>query len=836
VPAGPDPRRANDLDSLARELDLLRRRAARGTRKSRVSLADLAGRVGLPRSTVHTYVAARTLASVEVLDRIVIELGASPAEQRLWSEAWYRIAAHLHEERHPRPAPAAAPPRQLPPDVPGFTGRRDALATLDTLLTEHGTVAISAIAGTAGVGKTALAVHWAHRAAEEFPDGQLYVDLRGYDQGEPRRPGDVLGGFLRALGVEGGGVPHDAEERAARFRTALAGRRVLVLLDNARSAEHVRGLLPGTPGCVVMVTSRDALAGLVARDGARRIDLDLLPEEDCVRLLRVLLDARVDADPLAAVELTRHCARLPLALRVAAELVRSRESTTITEVTADLADARRRLDLLDADGDVRTAVRTVFAWSYRQLPARAAELFRLLPVNPGPDIDVHGAAALAGADPPAAARLLDVLLRAHLVVGHGHGRYAMHDLLSTYAAELPATGRDAALNRLLDHFQFGAATAMDTCYPSERDRRPRVAAPGTPVPDLSSPDAARAWLDSERDNLVSAAVHTARHGQPGRTGVLATTLWRYLDSGSYHDEALTLHRHALDAARAARDATAEATALRNLSTVYRNLGDYEQSLAHARRALAVWTELGDQAGEAAALNSIGIVAGQLARFGEAVESYQRALAIRRRSGDRRAEAAVLLNLAFCSMEAGRYQHVREHLESARALFREVGDRLGEVHADNNLGTLHRKLSHSRQAIDHHRRCLAAYREMDHREGEADVHNSLALDYALAGRRDEAVHHHQRALDIAVEHVNRGTQVEILNAYGETLRAAGRQAEARAQHRRASALAEELGDHLAHARALEGIAATLEADGDIEQATARRREASRLYTELGQVRA
>ncbi|MFL6143243.1 MAG: ATP-binding protein [Labedaea sp.] len=830
VPGGPDPRRVGNLEGLARELDLLRRRAARGSRKSRVTFTDLADRLELPRSTVHTYVAARTLPPVEVLDRIVIELGASPAEQSLWGEAWYRIAGHLHERRHPGPTKLSSPPRQLPPDVADFTGRQEALAALDSVLTRHGTVVVSAVAGMAGVGKTALAVHWAHRVADRFPDGQLYVNLHGYDVREPRRPADVLGGFLRALGVPGDNLPQDVEERTARFRTALAGRRVLVLLDNAGNAEQVRDLLPATPGCLVVITSRDALAGLVARDGARRVDLDLLPEQDCLQLLRTLLGPRVDADPDAAGELTRRCARLPLALRVAAELVRDRE--TLAGVAADLGDAQRRLDLLDAGGDVWSAVRTVFAWSYRQLPDRAAELFRLFPANPGPDLDVYGVAALVAADVREATALLAVLRRAHLVTVHRPGRYAMHDLLRDYAAELAAAGRAEALDRLLDHYQFCATTAMDTCYPSERDRRPRVSAPDTPAPPLSRPDEAKAWLDAERDNLVGTVVHAAQQGEPARACLLAATLWRYLDSGSHHDQALTVHNHALVAARAAANGPAEATALRNLSTVWRNIGDYEQSLAHARASLAVWRQVGDEAGEAAALNSIAIVSGQLARFTEAFEHYERALAIRRRLGDRRAEAAVLLNMAYCRMEAGWYEHVQEYLESARALFQEVGDRLGEVHAEYNLGSLHRRLARYPQAIDHHRRCLTAYREMGQWDCEARAQNSLALDHTQADRPEEAVHWHQQALDSAVEHRNRGVQVDILNAYGDTLCAAGRTAEARAKHRAASILAEELGNKLAHAHALAGIAKTFEADGETEEAVRRRQEADTLFAELG----
>ncbi|HEY0638402.1 MAG TPA: helix-turn-helix domain-containing protein, partial [Pseudonocardiaceae bacterium] len=282
---GPDPRRVHSLSDLARELGLLRARAARGDHRARVSLDELARRVGQPRSTVHAYVTGKHLVPSDVLDEIVIALGATPAEQRQWGESWFRLAARRTPERRTA-APATTAPRQLPPDTHGFTGRVAELAALD----QGGPIRV--VTGTGGVGKTALAVRWAHRAAADFPDGQLCVDLRGFDPERPVEPADALAGFLRALGVDGAAVPPGAAERAALFRSLLAGRRMLVLLDNARDSEHVRPLLPGEAGCVVLVTSRDSMAGLVARNGAARTELDLLPRADATALLGALAGER----------------------------------------------------------------------------------------------------------------------------------------------------------------------------------------------------------------------------------------------------------------------------------------------------------------------------------------------------------------------------------------------------------------------------------------------------------------------------------------------------------------------------------------------------------------
>ncbi len=372
-------------------------------------------------------------------------------------------------------------PRELPADVRAFTGRLAELAGLDRLLAcasaEPAAMVISAVAGTAGVGKTALAVHWAHQVAPGFPDGQLYVNLRGYDPGQPMPAAEALAELLRSLGVPGQDIPPEAEERAARYRSLLAGQRMLVVLDNAGSADQVRPLLPGTPDCAVVVTSRDALAGLVARDGATRLDLDVLRPEEAVGLLRTLIGARVDAEPGAAAELARQCCRLPLALRVAAELAASRPDMPLGGLASELADLHARLDLLEAGGDPRTQVRTVFSWSYRHLDADAARTFRLLGLHPGPDVEPYAAAALTGTTVPQARQALDVLARAHLLAPASPGRYGMHDLLRGYARELTVTldtGQEqrAALTRLFDHYLHTSATAMDTLFPAEHHRRP----------------------------------------------------------------------------------------------------------------------------------------------------------------------------------------------------------------------------------------------------------------------------------------------------------------------------------------------------------------------------
>jgi hypothetical protein len=380
------------------------------------------------------------------------------------------------------------------------------------------------------VGKTALAVHWAHQVANRFPDGQLYVNLRGYDPGQPMTAAEALASFLRAFGVPGQDIPADPAERAARYRSLLAGKRMLVLLDNASGVEQVRPLLPGTSTCTVLVTSRDSLAGLVARDGARRSDLDLLSQAEAVALLRALIGPRVDADPAAATELAARCARLPLALRVAAELAVARAGASLAELASELADGRR-LDLLDAGGDEHTEVRAVISWSYHNLGVEARVKANHPEGPSGLDVDPRAVAVLIGSTMEQASGLLDELARAHLMQPTEPGRYGMHDLLQEYARELVVDSetveeRQATLSRLFDYYLSNAAAATDVLYPAGRRWRLGV---GRSTPSglrAFTPATARTWLDSELTNLIAMVAHAAAHGWPGHAIDLAATLFR----------------------------------------------------------------------------------------------------------------------------------------------------------------------------------------------------------------------------------------------------------------------------------------------------------------------
>lgn len=528
-PGGSDPTSVINLDDLARELGLLRARAARGTRSARVSLEDLAARVGEPKSTIHAYLTGRRLAPSQVLDRIVIALGTTPAEQREWAEAWYRVSAY-REAAHRvtgRARVGRSVVRQLPLGIDSFTGRDGQLAELDARLGASG--GIVAVCGTAGVGKTALAVHWAQRNVAAFPDGQLYLDLRGFDLDEPVAPSQALAGFLRALGVPDAEIPGELAERAACYRSLLAGRRMLILLDNARDVEQLRPLLPGTPSCAVLVTSRDNLTALIVRHGAHRLDLDVFSPAEAAALLRRLLGPSAEADQSAA--LAERCARLPLALGIAAELA---SSGSLAELVAELTPASQQLDLLDAGDDSRTAIRSVFGWSYQRLAAPLAHGFRLAGLAPGADLSTHAFAALSEASVSEAARTLGLLSGANLIRHAGPARFSMHRLLRVYARELgvltdPEPARWLALTRLLDHYLHTAAQAVDLLAADGERCRPELPTPSVATYPLADAAAATGWLDRERANLLELIRHAGAQGWPWHAIRLAQTVAQYFD-------------------------------------------------------------------------------------------------------------------------------------------------------------------------------------------------------------------------------------------------------------------------------------------------------------------
>jgi tetratricopeptide (TPR) repeat protein/transcriptional regulator with XRE-family HTH domain len=813
---------------------------------SGLSQEELAQRAGLSVRALANMERGRTRRPYKRSVRLLAEAMALPEPQRLDLDRASRLVTCDVPMPGQRPtADLAQPPagqvvpRELPASVSHFTGRAAELDELSDLMTggEGRALVICAVGGTAGVGKTALAVHWAHQVAGRFPDGQLYVNLRGYDPGQPVPAADALAGLLRSLGVPGQDIPPEETERATRYRSLLAGKQVLVVLDNAGSADQVRPLLPGTGTCTVVVTSRDALAGLVARDGAARLDLDLLPPQEAVALLRTLIGARAAAEPVAVAELAEQCCRLPLALRVAAELAASRPAMLLAGMAAELADLRTRLDLLAAGGDPRTQVRAVFSWSYRHLEAEDARTFRLLGLHPGHDLDPYAAAALTGTTVPQARRALDVLARAHLIQPAAPGRYAMHDLLRGYALELSATVDDdqeqhAALTRLFDHYLHTAAAAMDTLLPAERHLRPRIPRPATPVPPLAGPAAAREWLDRERATLVAAARHTAAHGWPGHAIRLADTLSRHLRIGGHISEALTIFGHALDAARRTGDRVAEAAALNDIGDVDDQQGRLQQSVDRYRQALALSRAAGDRAGEARALINIGLAETELGPYEQAARHQQEAVAICRDLGDRFGEARALGSLGLAWQRQGRYQRAAGYYQQSLDMFRAIGDREGEGYALGRLGVVDLRLGRYQHAAGYLHQALAMLHEMGDTSGEAETLIKLGEVYLGLGRGEQAAGNFEQALAMFRAIGSRALEAGALNSLSDVLFRMSDADKARAHHAAALRIATEAGSPREQARAHSGLARACQANGDSLQARHHWQEALTRYAAIG----
>ena len=727
-----------------------------------------------------------------------------------------------------------------------FTGRAVELAELDLLLPSAaerqaqptGPVVIAVVSGTPGVGKTALAVRWAHWAQDEFPDGQLYANLRGYDPDQPVTPGEALAGFLQALGVPSFDIPLGEADRAARYRSLLAGRRLLVVLDNAASEEQVRPLLPGSGPVMVVVTSRDSLAGLVARDGARRLDLDLLPPAEAVALLRSLIGTRAEADPAAAERLAALCARLPLALRVAAELAATRPDTPLAELAAELAGEEDRLELLDAGGDPRSAVAGVFSWSYRHLPEDAARLFRLLGLHPSQDWDLYASAALTGTDSLAQARrLLGVLARAHLIQPASAGRHQMHDLLRAYAASQATVhdtdpARQDALTRLFDYYLAASAAAMECLDPADPYRRPAPPPVRSPVPEFGDRPAALSWLDAELGTLVSVTAHTASHGWPSHTTRLADTLTGYIWLG--HDaQGLTINLHALDAARGSGDLAAQSKTLFTLGYLHGQQGRNEQAADSCQQALALASDIGSLYLQSWALMGIGTAHLRQGRLRESAHYYEQASALAREQGDKSWDEGIIeTNLSLTYIRLGRYQQAEQLLRGDLALFRELGDLSGVAYALNNLGGACGEQGRYQEAAGYLREALATAREVGDRWAEADALTILGRVCHRQGRYDQAAECHRQALALFQATGSRDGEADALNGAGQTLLATGQPDQARTCHANALTLTRQTGDRYLQACALTGLGEVSYRQGQHAQAAEYHLQALALFQATG----
>ena len=614
----------------------------------------------------------------------------------------------------------AVVPRQLPAAVRHFVGRADELKALTGMAghtdQQDRAVVIAAIDGMAGVGKTALAVHWAHQHAAQFPDGQLYVNLRGFDpSGSPVTIASAVRRFLDALAVPAARIPSDPDAQLDLYRSLLVGKRVLFVFDNARDGEQVRPLLPGAAGCMVLVTSRNRLPDLVALEGAIPLTLRLLTGDEARELLAHRLGAgRVTRQQPAADELIELCTRLPLALNLAAARAAVRPDDELDVLAAELRDAHRRLDLLSA-GPGGADVRAVFSWSYRTLGEPAARLFRLLGLHPGPDIAAPAAASLAALSLVQTRSALAELTAAHLLTEPSRGRYGLHDLLRAYVTELAEAqeaeeARREATLRVLDHYVLTAAAADRIVDPTRDPITLTQVRPGV-VPEQPA-DLAEAWqwYETERPTVLAAVALAADRGFDDQAWQLSWALASYLHrQGHWHDQIDTQYA-ALEATRRLGDRANEAYTHRVLGRVYTRMARYQDAHSHLRHALTLFEQIGDQLGQAHTLRGLAWLSEREQRFAEAIEHARQALSVFQRIGHRPGQALALNTIGWLNVQQGDYHQALADCHEALNLDRELGDQAGEANALESLGYAYHRLGRQSDAIASYQRALPLLRE------------------------------------------------------------------------------------------------------------------------------
>ncbi|MFK0251698.1 AfsR/SARP family transcriptional regulator [Amycolatopsis azurea] len=750
----------------------------------------------------------------EVRGRLVEELGVEPGAELLAAHA-----ALLDDgETPPGPRPAARVPRQLPAEPPGFTGRTTELSILDELVPRAGgsggAVALAAVTGTAGAGKTALAVHWAHRVKDRFPDGQFYANLRGHSPGPPATALEVLTRFLSALEVPAERLPADTETASALYRTLMTDRKALVLLDNAVDVDQIRPLLPAGPGCLVLVTARERMTALVALHGARRLTLGMLDPGEALQLLaRVLGSEWVRAEREAAAEVAGLCAYLPLALRIAAANLADNPGKSAEDYAVELRKGNL-LAALTVPGDEQIAVRTAFDLSYAALPEETRQVFRLLSLLPGNDIGTEAVEVLTGAE--RAGTILDTLAGAHLVEQHAPDRFHFHDLLRRYAAdrltslESPAES-EAARRRLHEWYLRGVDAAAKIVYP-HMFRIP-LSVPDGLVPVAVKENAAE-WLESELGNLVAVVEDAARLGPRPVAWLLADALRGYFWMSLRQVEWRAAAGAALSAAEAEGDPRARVSALFSLADLSFRQGRYREAVRHYTGALVLARRAGWPEARAAVLGNLGCVYWQSGRLPAAAARFSRGLELSRRAGKPAGEAVALGNLGLVHWEMGDLRAAADHYVQALRRYRGLGSRYGEAINLANLGQVQHARGRITEAAGLLAKALALHREAGNRAGEAETLGRLASVYCDLSRFTDALDHAREALRLARSTGEPRGEGEALVALASVHQRTGHRQDAVRRYRQALALLRETGDRYPEIDALIGLAA---ATGDLGQA-------------------
>ncbi|MDY7089365.1 MAG: tetratricopeptide repeat protein [Actinomycetota bacterium] len=820
----PDPGVAMTMNELTERLGALKDWAGNPSYARMTSMVNAVrpGSERVGRNTVgDCFRPGRRRLNAELVTAIVQVLHPDPRYLAQWQQAlqavdgkqWAASQVRVHAT--------------LPPEPALFTGRTDELRRLREALSTSGPVVIAAIQGMAGVGKTQLAVRAAHLLGY---DRTLFVSLRGFDPDPGHPPADpvaVLDGFLRLLGVPGSNIPHDLAACRRLYHERLSGTRTLIVLDNAADADQARPLLPTTPGCAALVTSRRSLDAL---GPAVSLSLEVFGELEALRMLIEEVGATAVRDDLdAAARITELCGRLPLALGLVAAQVRAKPDWSLAD-HADRLDERRRTGRVD-DG-----VALALDRSYQNLDAERQRLLRLVALHPAEDFDAYAAAALTGDDVETVRAGLRQLHDDHLLTLAGDDRYTQHDLIRLHAAERaleherPAARR-AALTSLLDHYLSTAVTAMKILYPTGADRRPAAPATTTAAPALNGPDAASAWLGAEHSTLMVVAAYAADHGWPAHTTRLAEVLFYHLLYTSHRD-LLAINERAAAAARAAGDARAEAKALSAQGVAYTSLGRVEPAADRLDRAAELFRGINDVRGQAhAVINRANL---EFYHRGPAASKvhYEKAHALYLEADDRIGEGRALHNLGYNEGTLGRFDAAINYLTRALTLHREVGDLDSAAKALSNMATLETRCGRLDDALKHGREALALSRRLGNRTFEADALDALGLAHTRLGDPVRAIGCHEQALAIKRDVGDRVSQADILNGLGEATRAAGRLESSIAHFEAALTVTGDDGMTEQRARAYTGLGHTLDQQGDRASAQRFFERALRLYTDNG----